>query len=337
MKNNILIIGGGPAGLEASSILSRMGYNVILAEKEKQLGGHLAKWDRLFPDQVPAKEVLNDMLGRMDGVKCFTETKVNSINLLENSYNAMLSNGITVLADAVLLASGFDLFKAEKKEEYGYGIYEGVLTNADLEKAFQEGKKSSPAPRAIGFVHCVGSRDEKAGNPACSKVCCATAVKQAIETKELYPEANVYCFYMDLRMFGRHYEDLYLRAQKSGIRFIRGRVSEVAETAEGRLLVKAEDTLSSKPLKVTLDRLVLMAGMRPSKTGHDVGRQLNLSIEDDGFFSAKDGLQNLQKSKLPGFFYAGACTGPKTLPDTLHEARSAAMEIDRYIKENFRK
>lgn len=337
MKNNILVIGGGPAGLEASAALSRMGYNVILAEKEKSLGGHLAKWDRLFPDQIPAKEVLDSLLKGIKDVKCFTETDVNSINLLERSYNAMLSNGITILADAVLLASGFDLFKAEKKEEYGYGIYEGVLTNADLEKAFKEGKTFSPAPKAIGFVHCVGSRDEKAGNPACSKVCCATAVKQAIETKELYPDANVYCFYMDLRMFGRHYEDLYLRAQKSGIRFIRGRVSEVSETADGRLLVKAEDTLSSKPLKVSLDRLVLMAGMRPSKAGRAVGHQLNLTTEEDGFFSSADNLLSIQRSKLPGFFYAGACTGPKTIPDTLHEARSAAMEIDRYIKENFRK
>ena len=337
MKNNILVIGGGPAGLEASKALSQMGYNVILAEKEKLLGGHLAKWDRLFPDQVSAKEVLDSMLAGIKDVKCFTETDVNSINLLDRSFNAMLSNGITVLADAVLLASGFDMFKAEKKEEYGYGIYDGVLTNADLEQAFREGKSSNPAPKAIGFVHCVGSRDEKAGNPACSKVCCATAVKQAIETKEVYPDAKVFCFYMDLRMFGRHYEDLYLRAQKSGIRFIRGRVSEVAETAEGRLLVKAEDTLSSRPLKVTLDRLVLMAGMRPSEAGHKVGRQLNLSVEEDGFFSARDGFLSLQKSKLPGLFYAGACTGPKTLPDTLHEARSAAMEIDRYIKENFRK
>ena len=337
MKNNILVIGGGPAGLEASAVLSRMGYNVILAEKEKRLGGHLAKWDRLFPDQTPAKEVLDGLLDGIKDVKCFTETDVNSINLLDRSFNAMLSNGITILADAVLLASGFDMFKAEKKEEYGYGIYDGVMTNADMEQVFREGKTFSPAPKAIGFVHCVGSRDEKAGNPACSKVCCATAVKQAIETKELYPEANVYCFYMDLRMFGRHYEDLYLRAQKAGIRFIRGRVSEVAETAEGRLLVKAEDTLSSKPLKISLDRLVLMAGMRPSEAGHKVGRQLNLSVEEDGFFSSRDGFLSLQKSKLPGLFYAGACTGPKTLPDTFHEARSAAMEIDRYIKENFRK
>ena len=337
MKNNILVIGGGPAGLEASANLKRMGYNVILIEKESKLGGHLAKWDRLFPDGVSARKTLEALTDEIRGVNCFTETQVQSLNILDKSYNAILSNGITVLADAVLLSSGFDLFKAEKKEEYGYGIYEGVITNADLEKAFREKKMPLNEPRAIGFVHCVGSRDEKAGNPACSKVCCATAVKQACEIKEVYPNADVYCFYMDLRMFGRHYEDLYLKAQKEfGIRFIRGRVSEVAEMADGRLQVKAEDTLSSKPIRVTLDMLVLMAGMRPSEAGRSVGRQINLTTEDDGFFSSEDNLLAIQQSKLPGFFYAGACTGPKTLPDTLHEARSAALEIDRYIKENTR-
>ncbi len=335
MKNNILVIGGGAAGLEAAANLERLGYNIILIEREKQLGGHLAKWDRLFPDGLPAQEVLDSLLDNISNVKCFTETDIQAINILDKSFNAILSNGITVLADAVLMASGFDIFPAAKKEEYGYGIYEHVITNQDLEQMFKQQQSISPAPRAIGFVHCVGSRDEKAGNPACSKVCCATAVKQACEVKELYPDADVYCFYMDLRMFGRHYEDLYLKAQKSGIRFIRGRVSEVAQTADNRLLVKAEDTLSSKPVRVNLDMLVLMAGMRPSEAGHKVGIQLNLTTEEDGFFSAKDGMLSLQKSKLPGLFYAGACTGAKTLPDTLHEARSAAMEIDRYIKENF--
>ena len=115
MKNNILIIGGGPAGLEAASGLQRLGYNVILIEKSTTLGGHLSSWDRLFPDGVSAKEKLKGLLAQMDGVKCFTDTDVRSINRLDKSYNVILSNGITVLADAVLVASGFDLFQAEKK------------------------------------------------------------------------------------------------------------------------------------------------------------------------------------------------------------------------------
>lgn len=337
MKNNVLIIGGGAAGLEAASGLQRLGYNVILIERTTMLGGHLASWDRLFPDGASATGTLDGLLARMDGVKCFTDTEVQSINRLEKSYNVILSNGITVLADAVLVASGFDLFKAERKEEYGYGIYDHVITNADLEAWFASGSDTRiDSPKKIGFVHCVGSRDEKSGCRSCSKVCCATAVKQACEMKQAFPDAQIYCFYMDLRMFGRHYEDLYLGAQKEyGVRFIRGRVAEVSENVDGSLLVKAEDTVAGKPLKVTLDLLVLMAGMRPSAAGRRVGGLLQMPVEEDGFFAVRDGILSGQRSQLPGLFLAGAATGPKTLPETLADARGAVTEIDRYLSDVF--
>ena len=334
---NIVIIGGGPSGLEASAKLHKMGYNVILVEKSPALGGHLAKWDRLFPQGIPAKDVLEGMISNINGVKYFLNANVQSINALGKSYNVILDNGITVLADAVLFATGFDLFKAEKKEEYGYGIYERVITNADLENWFRTKEDSRVAnnPKRIGFVHCVGSRDEKAGNRYCSKVCCATAVKQACEIKQEFPDAEVFCFYMDLRMFGRGYEDLYLSAQKEyGVRFIRGRVSEVAENINKELVVKAEDTLSGKPIKVTLDLLVLMAGMQNCSAGAKVAGQIGVAgMETDGFFETKDTIYSLQQSNKPGVFFAGACTGPKTLPDSLHEARAAALAIHNYLQE----
>lgn len=334
---NIVVIGGGPSGLEASAKLHKLGYNVILVEKSPALGGHLAKWDRLFPQGIPAKDVLEGMISNINGVKYFLNANVQSINALGKSYNVILDNGITVLADAVLFATGFDLFKAEKKEEYGYGIYERVITNADLENWFRTKEDSRVAnnPKRIGFVHCVGSRDEKAGNRYCSKVCCATAVKQACEIKQEFPDAEVFCFYMDLRMFGRGYEDLYLSAQKEyGVRFIRGRVSEVAENINKELVVKAEDTLSGKPIKVTLDLLVLMAGMQNCSAGAKVAGQIGVAgMETDGFFETKDTIYSLQQSNKPGVFFAGACTGPKTLPDSLHEARAAALAIHNYLQE----
>lgn len=338
---NIVIIGGGPSGLEASAQLHKMGYNVILVEKSPALGGHLAKWDRLFPQGVPARDILEGMISSINGVKYFLNANVQSINALGKSYNVILDNGITVLADAVLFATGFDLFKAEKKEEYGYGIYERVITNADLENWFKtkNDQRVIENPKRIGFVHCVGSRDEKAGNKYCSKVCCATAVKQACEIKQEFPDAEVFCFYMDLRMFGRGYEDLYLTAQKEyGVRFIRGRVSEVAENINKELIVKAEDTLSGKPLKVTLDLLVLMAGMQNCSAGTKVAGQIGVAgMENDGFFETRDNIYSLQQSLKPGVFFAGACTGPKTLPDSLHEARAAALAIHTYLQEREQK
>lgn len=333
---NIVVIGGGPAGLRAGAELDNLGYNVILVEKSPALGGHLAKWDRLFPGGEKADDVLEQLIKGIGKVKCFTETTVQSINLLKNSYNVILSNGITVLAEAVLFSTGFDLFPAQKKEEYGYGIYDRVITNADLEKWFKtkKDKRITEAPQKIGFVHCVGSRDEKAGNRYCSKVCCATAVKQACEIKQEFPDAQVYCFYMDLRMFGRGYEDMYLSAQKDyGVRFIRGRVSEVAENIDKQLIVKAEDTLSGKPIKVTLDLLVLMSGMQNCAEGAATASQLGIhNSPQDGFFETDATPLQLQNSTRPGIFFAGACTGPKTLPDSLNEASSAALAIHNYVK-----
>lgn len=334
MNKNIIVIGGGPSGLEASAQLHKMGYNVILVEQSNELGGHLAKWDRLFPSGENAQEVLKSLTSNIEGVKYFLNTKVDSINKLDKSYNVILSNGITVLADAVLMATGFELFRAEKKEEYGYGVYNNVITNEDLEQFFKTKKDSRVVanPKRIGFVHCVGSRDEKAGNKQCSKVCCATAVKQACEIKELYPDADVFCFYMDLRMFGRKYEDLYLKAQKEfGVRFMRGRVSEVSETIDKQIVIKAEDTLAAKPVRVTLDLLVLMSGMCPNKEGKRVGSLISLKSDEDGFFELSDSMYNQQITKHAGLFMAGACTGPKTIPEALNEGRSAALSIHNYL------
>ena len=334
MSQNIVVIGGGPAGIEASRKLRDLGYTPILIEKDPVLGGKLARWDRLFPDGVEAATLLDPMLRDLDGIKYFTDTEVLSINRLKDTWVVKLSNGLSAQVRAILLTTGFELFPVEKKEEYGYGIYERVITNADLEAWF----KSGAAPqfddvKTIGFVHCVGSRDEKAGNRQCSKVCCVTAVKQACEIKERFPDAVVYCFYMDLRMFGRKFEDLYLKAQRDyGIRFVRGRVSEVSEDIDGHLFVKAEDTLFGKPLKIKMDMLVLMAGMAPASSTAELARMVGVTTGEDGFLVPRSIVGDPCSSSREGIFFAGAATGPKTLPETLGEAAAAALAIDRFMK-----
>lgn len=336
MKENIVIIGGGIAGLEAAGQLSALGYKPIIIEKEDHLGGHVADWHRLFPDMTPARDVVNGLIARAANANIFLNTGISFVNKLKDSYNIMLSNGISIITRIILVTTGFSVFDASRKEEYGYGVYDQVMTNRDLEHWFNTGddkRVNNCAMNAVGFVHCVGSRDEKARNPQCSKVCCITAIKQAIEIKQKFPEAMVYCFYMDLRMFGKKYEDFYINAQRDyGIRFIRGRVSEVSENIDGRVIVKAEDTLSGKPIKVTLDLLVLMAGMVCSPDSTKVANMANLPVDSDGFLKSRDNITDIIESPKEGVFYAGACTGPKTVPETLAEARAAALEVHLYIK-----
>ena len=334
MKEIVVIIGGGIAGMEAAGQLLKLGYSPIIIEKSDRLGGNVAKWHRLFPDMTPAKELIDRLYESCRDANVFLNTEIFSVNRLKDRYNLILSNGVAVSTKYILITTGFRLFEASKKEEYGYGIYNHVVTNSDLEGWFngnQDERIDSSAMKAVGFVHCVGSRDEKAGNAQCSKVCCITAIKQAIELKEMYPDAQIYCFYMDLRLFGKKFEDFYTKAQRDhGIHFIRGRVSEVGENIEGKVIVKAEDTLAGKPLKVTLDLLVLMSGMNCSDNAK-LTSSMGLPVDSDRFLKSSDNIIHITSSSKKGVFYAGACTGPKTVPETLAEARSAVLEIHNLI------
>ncbi len=329
----IAIIGAGIAGLEAARQLSALGYKPVLIEKAPVVGGHVAEWNRLFPDMSPSEDLTGPLRAQTAGVRTLLNTEVASINRLKDEYNLILSDGSSLLCQAVLFATGFHLFDASKKEEYGYGIYDRVITNRDLEAWFNhKDDRRIDHPKAVGFVHCVGSRDVKAGNAQCSKVCCITAIKEAIEIKEEFPDAEVYCFYMDLRLFGKKYEDFYIKAQRDyGIHFIRGRVSEVGEAVDGRVVVKAEDTLNGKPIKVTLDLLVLMAGIVCNPDAQHYAREIGVAVDDDGFLKSRNNVDAITESSRPGVFFAGSCTGAKTVPETLAEARSAALAIHQYL------
>lgn len=333
----VVVIGGGIAGMESSAHLAAMGYEVTLLERADRLGGHLLNWERLFPTMRLGAEVLAFLKQGVDGkVNVLCNAVINAIDRNGEGFKVHLSDGKTCPADALLVTTGYDLFDARKKEEYGYGIYDNVITSAELEENFMKGGKILTAkgdtPKRIGFIHCVGSRDEKVGNVYCSKVCCVTAVKQAIEVKERLPDTDIYCFYMDMRMYGMHFEALYKEAQeKYAINFIRGRLSEANENMDGSILLKAEDTLSGKPLKMSVDLLVLMLGFMPSEGTKVIGKMLGLQFGVNRFFKTADQHTLTNVSNIPGVFFAGACTAPKTITNTITDARAAATTIACYL------
>ena len=342
MNKHVAIIGGGPSGLECAAALAKMGVSVMLFERETETGGHLRQWNELFPDRRNSKDVLDLLRGNhqtIDGIEIFSDTTVKRIGKIGKKFSVYAGDKEPCLTDAVVLATGFDLFNAARKEEYGYGIYDNVITSADLEQMFASPEKlvthQGIVPRRIGFVHCVGSRDEKAGNLYCSKVCCITAVKQAIEIKQLLPQSQATCFYMDLRMYGRHFEELYNEAQeKWNVNFIRGRLSEAVEDKDGSVIVKVEDTLTGRPLKMNVDLLVLMVGMVPSANAPEIATNKPVAFGQDGFMLPPDPHVANNKSDTPGLFFAGTCTGPKSISETLADARAAALEVLSFLKDD---
>lgn len=324
--------------MEAAGQLAKAGIKVSLVEKESKTGGHLNDWFKLFPDRRDSREVKEylDVLTSDRAIKILTNTAVEQLNHSGSLISLNTNKGKTLTADAVIISTGFDLFKSARKEEYGYGIYDNVITSSDLELMFRKGeiaKHNGITPERIGIVHCVGSRDEKAGNLYCSKLCCVTAVKQAIELKEHLPATGVFCFYMDMRMGGAHYEELYREAQeKWGVNFIRGKVSEASENIDGKIVVKVEDTLAGRPLKMELDMLVLMAGMEISEGGKALAEKSGLNTGENRFMEPTDHHYGNNRSNIQGVFYAGTCTAPMNITETISHARAAVSDVMSYLK-----
>jgi Heterodisulfide reductase, subunit A and related polyferredoxins len=339
-SKKIAVIGGGIAGMQSASVLGRLGYQVTIFEKSEQLGGNVANWNHLFPHNENASDVvtaLNTTLKSQSNINIASGTTVLTVDYKADSIS-ISTQGKEYSFDAAIIASGFEPFDASKKEEYGYGIYNRVITSVDfekIEKQEQLGRYIHGQSGKVGFVHCVGSRDEKVCNGYCSKVCCITAVKQAIEVKKMNPYLDVYCFYMDLRLFDRHFESIYREAQeKWGIQFIRGRMSEVNEDIDGKLIARIEDTLSRRPMKLSLDLLVLMVGMVPSEHTQQFGDQLNVKSEEDRFIADNCQVLTAQNSGIKnGIFVAGTAKNPLTVKETLADAKSVAINVHFYLKQ----
>jgi heterodisulfide reductase subunit A2 len=336
-QKRVIVVGGGPAGLVAASNLALLGYNVTILEKEAELGGKIRKWHKLFPDGRPAQEVVNLLNNKMTStIRIVTEATINNIIRENGEYVFKVNNNSLYSADAVLLTVGYDLFDARRKEEYGYGIYDNVITSAELECIFSDElpirTKQNKKPGKIAFIHCVGSRDEKVGHEYCSSVCCVTGVKQAIEVKKQLPDSEIFMLYMDLRMYGRFFEDMYLEAQeKYHVQFIRGRLSEAAENPDGSLTLRADDTLAGNPLKLNVDMMVLLIGMEAPACTKQLSRMLKVETGSDGFFIPSDAHTESNSGCPDGVFIAGNCTGPKSLEFTIADARSAALKLHKYL------
>ena len=329
--SRIAIIGAGPAGIEVASILAKQ-HEIDLYEQENAPLCNIRNKAMLFPDFSSADELADQMMLKLENPHISTHcgTKIEDIRREGSGWQLTDASGNTFPADYVVMTTGYEVFDAHKKEELGYGIYPGIITSLDLEKMIKAGKVTNnmgDRPKTVTFLLCVGSRDEKAGNHYCSKVCCVTSVKQAIEVRKLLPDTSVYVFYMDLRMWGQGFEEMYRTAQEEyGVNFVRGRISEAAATYDQRVQLKAEDTLMGVPLNMNTDLLVLMVGMCASEGTATLSKCAGI----DGLYRFAQSLSPHTEDNLtaqPNLFLAGSCKRPMCIEDTIQDARAAALEI----------
>jgi heterodisulfide reductase subunit A len=344
MPDTVLVIGGGPAGLEAARAVAEMGARAILVERRAVLGGtpDESNYAALTPRMGSAQEALDLLRAGVDdpNVDLRLETQLAACSGSVGDFTVTLAGPAgesTEHVGAIVVATGFQHFDPGRETQmYGYYEYPDVITLPDAEKMLKEHRFVRPstgeAPRNVAFIQCVGSRDRRLGNEYCSKVCCGVASKEAIEIRRLLPDAKVYIFYIDMRMYGYWENEIYWPAQEQyNVNYIRGIVTEIVGK-DGRLLMKGEDTTMGRPLEVLMDVIVLSVGMEPSRGTRDVAKILGVDQNKYGFIATPGEPMDPIGTSVPGIFVAGAAAGPKDLEDTMSMAGAAAMRALRTLR-----
>ncbi len=237
----------------------------------------------------------------------------------------------------IILATGYQTFDPRRVPYYGYGKFPNVYTSIEVERLVNASGptggdlilRDGRRPSTVGIIHCVGSRDKNT-NRWCSRTCCMYALKLAHLLKE-HTHAEVYNFYIDIRAAGKTYEEFYDKLLDENIHFIRGRVAEVTNWAarpeeEDKLVIRVEDTMIGIVRRVAVDMVVLAVGMEPNADASEVRRLFNISCSTEGFFLERHPKLAPVDTFTDGIFIAGACQGPKDIPDSVAQAGAAAAQ-----------
>lgn len=287
-----------------------------------------------FPQAVPNKPVIDrKSCRRFAGGKCGVCQKVCPVGAIDYEQEDTMTD-FTV--GAIVMATGYDQFPWEKAYgEYGYGKFPDVVTGLHFERMNNAsgptgGQILRPSdgkiPKNVVFIKCVGSRDNSKGRSYCSRACCMYTAKHAHQVMEKIPGSRVFVFYMDVRTPGKGYEEFYQRSVEEGAVYIRGRVSKIYRSG-GRLVVKGADTLLGRPVEVEADMVVLAAAMVPSEGSEKIAQTVGFSTDKDGFFQEAHPKLRPVETNTAGVFLAGACQGPKDIPDTVAQASAAASKV----------
>jgi heterodisulfide reductase subunit A len=235
---------------------------------------------------------------------------------------------------SIVVTTGYDIFNACGKPQLSYLRIPDVITSLELERLINASgptagkiKRLSDGrePDSIVFIQCVGSRDQTIDRPYCSCVCCMYAIKNAMLIREKNPHIEVTICYMDIRAFGKGYEEYYNRAEELGVRFLRGMPGDVLDTGGG-MEMQVEDSETGEVLKLHPELVVLSVGLESALGTSALAERLGLSVDENGFYAAADEKMAPVRTLIPGIYIAGAASSPKDIPDSVAQGQAAAMQ-----------
>jgi heterodisulfide reductase subunit A len=338
-SDRVVVVGGGPAGLEATASVAELGTEVVLIEQRAFLGGtpiaeNYAALTPHFESAEVAMGRLADRATASDLVEVRMSSEVRAVEGEAGSWKLTVAgpDGTDELeCGAVILATGFQHFDpGGETQMYGYYEHPDVIALQDLEAMLKDHNVVRPSngepPEKLCFIQCVGSRDRQIGNEYCSKVCCGVASKEAIEVRQLLPDCKVFIFYIDMRMYGYWENEIYWPAQEQHrVQYIKGIVTEVLPKGD-KLLVRGEDTTMGRPMEVPMDIVVLSVGMEPSAGTRELSQLFGIQQNKYGFVDSVRAPMDTVTSSVPGVYVCGAALGPADLEDCASSGAASAAK-----------
>jgi len=337
-RSSALVVGGGIAGLQASLDLAQNGFLVYLIEKQLNLGGTIKQLSRLLPTLQGAEETIKPLIQKAvsnPNIKVFTQAEVKAVEGSIGNFKAKIvkeHGEEEILADVIILATGFRQYDTVKVGQYKYGQHRNVITGLEYEAMCRsngptQGKIVRPdngqKPKSVVYVLCVGSRDEKHLRYCCN-LGCLNAIKHAHLLREQYgKEVDAYVCYIDVRAVTKTGEQFYNSVRAEEVEFIHGQPSEVREAPDGTLTLDVYDQATSKLLSINADLVVLEVGLPPNV---EIAEKLGLTLTEDGFIAEKDPQLSVNETTVDGVFLAGAMQQPMHTYQAVAHASAAVLK-----------
>jgi len=330
IDQSALVIGGGVAGMTAALQLDAQGVKVTLLEKEGRLGGRLNDLTRIYPVDLSAYDLVSALAGKVQSgrIEVMTSTEVTAISGFVGNFEVETTNG-RFKVGSIIVATGADVYRPV--DEFGHGRYANVITNQELENILHStrGKLEikGKAPKAVVFIQCVGSRNPDA-NAACSRYCCPTTIKQAIQLRK--NGVDVLVMHRDMRTVGAKAEEQYRHARELGVKFVRytpERQPKVIGNGKQAEKVQIAELALDRTLDIPVDFVVLAAGMIPNEQSTATLQNiLKIPRGSDGFFMERHAKLGPVETTTEGVFLAGCVGGPKDIADSIAQGAAAAAK-----------